>query len=304
MHPRLSVEIGGVFLKNPVTVASGTYGYGNDFKGFYHPSKLGGLFIKGITTHSRMGNPTPRIVETPSGMINAIGLQNIGIDALEQQASRQFKEIGTEVFANISGADEEDFAQLAYRASRVPGISALELNVSCPNLKSGGIDFGRKPDLTKRITQVCVQNSAKPVFVKLTPNVTDIVRVAEAAMFSGAAGVTLVNTFQAMSIDIERRKPYLANIMGGLSGPAIRPIAVRMVWQIWKALKCPIIGMGGITSHEDALEFIMAGAAAVSIGTMNFVNPTVAVDVIDGLETWCRNHGVGDISQLIGVAQK
>lgn len=304
MSPRLDVQVGGLFLKNPVTVASGTYGYGKDFEEFYHPSKLGGLFIKGITARARIGNPTPRIVETPSGMINAIGLQNIGIDALEQQVFRQFKGIGTEIFANISGADEEDFAQLAYRASRIPGISALELNVSCPNLKSGGIDFGRKPELTKKITQVCVQNSVKPVFVKLTPNVTDIVCVAEAAMSSGAAGVTLVNTFQAMTIDIEKRKPYLANVIGGLSGPAIRPIAVRMVWQIWQALKCPIIGMGGIASHEDALEFIMAGAAAVSIGTMNFVNPTVAADIVDGLETWCRNHKVAEISQLIGAAQK
>lgn len=304
MSVNLNVGLGAnLILRNPVTVASGTYGYGRDFEAFYPPATLGGIFIKGITTHERAGNPCPRIVETHAGMLNAIGLQNIGIDALENDKFKQFEGIGTHIFANISGADEKDFARLAHRASRVPGISALELNVSCPNLKAGGIDFGRNPALTAKITAACVRESALPVFVKLTPNVTDVVCVAEAAMANGATGVSLVNTFQAMAIDIERRRPFLANVMGGLSGPAIKPIAVRMVWQVWKELRCPIIGMGGVASTEDAVEFMMAGAAAVSIGTMNFVRPNIGAEVVAGIEQWCESHGVKDIAEIRGCAQ-
>ncbi len=298
-----SVNLGPLQLKNPVTVASGTYGYGTAYDRYYPSSTVGGIFLKGITSSPRDGNPTPRICETPSGMINSIGLQNIGIDHLEQE-SVQLQQLDTTVFANISGADEGDFARLAFRASRIAGISALELNVSCPNLKGGGIDFGRDPKMIATITNACVKESLLPVFVKLTPNVTDIVTVAAAAMNAGATGVSLVNTFQAMAIDIEKRIPKLKNVMGGLSGPAIRPIAVRMVWQVWRDLKCPIIGMGGIASSEDAIEFLMAGASAVSIGTMNFVKPMIVPEVINGICKWCEHHDVAAVAELIGAANK
>lgn len=298
----LTTRLGSLTLSNPVTVASGTFGYGREFEDFFDPSRLGAIFIKGITMKPRDGNWTPRLVETPSGLINSIGLQNIGIDDLEQHKWKEFEGIQAAICANLSGDTVDQFEELAHRASRVPGIAALELNISCPNIKAGGVEFGRNPITAAEITRVSVTASRVPVIVKLTPNVTDVVEIAAAVLNAGADAVSLVNTFLAMSIDIEKRRPVLNNIMGGLSGPAIRPIAVRMTWQVWKALHCPIIGMGGIMSGEDAIEFMLAGAAAVSVGTANFVNPTAAVDVLDGIQAYCAHHGVRSCAELVGAA--
>jgi dihydroorotate dehydrogenase (NAD+) catalytic subunit len=302
MMTDLSVALGGLQLRNPVTVASGTFGYGREYEEFFDPSLLGAIFIKGITIHPRAGNETPRLVETPSGLINSIGLQNIGIEQLEQTKWREFEGIAAAICANVSGNTPEEFEELAYRASRVPHIAALELNISCPNVKAGGVEFGRNPTVARDITRRCVAASAVPVLVKLTPNVTDVVEVAAAVMEEGAAGVTLVNTFLALAIDSERRRPVLANVFGGLSGPAIKPIALRMVWQVWRALRCPIIGMGGIMNGTDAVEFLLAGATAVSIGTANFVNPTAAADTLREIGEYCDRHGVKQISELTGAA--
>lgn len=300
----LTTRVGPLELKNPVTVASGTFGYGLEFSDFYDPSRLGGIFLKGLTREPRLGNTPPRLVETPSGLINAIGLQNIGIDAFCQHKWRELESIRTLIGVNISGGSPEEYAELAERASSVPLVGVVEINVSCPNVKHGGVEFGRSAAHIRAITRACVATSRVPVIVKLSPNVTDIVEMAEAALEAGAVGVSLVNTFLAMAIDIERRRPVLPNIVGGLSGPAIKPIAVRMVWQVWRALRCPIIGMGGIMSGADAVEFLLAGASAVSVGTANFVNPTAGVDVLAELEAYCQRHGVRHIQELIGAAHE
>jgi dihydroorotate dehydrogenase (NAD+) catalytic subunit len=298
----LRTTVGGLALKNPVTVASGTFGYGMEFADFYDPSLLGGIFLKGLTIKPRPGNEMPRLVETPCGLINSIGLQNVGIDDFCGRKWRELEHIDSAICANISGNSVEEFVTLAERAGSVPVVRALELNISCPNIKAGGVEFGRSPAMAREITKRCVEASRVPVLVKLTPNVTDVVEVAAAAMESGAAGVTLVNTFLAMAIDAEKRRPVLHNIMGGLSGPAIKPIALRMVWQVWRELRCPIIGMGGIMSGTDAIEFMLAGASAVSIGTANFVNPTAGLDAIEGIRAYCERHGVSQVRELIGAA--
>jgi dihydroorotate dehydrogenase (NAD+) catalytic subunit len=298
----LSTQVGALRLKNPVTVASGTFGYGLEYSEFYDPSLLGGIFLKGMTLQPRAGNETPRLVETPSGLINSIGLQNIGIEEFCERKWRELADLNTLIGVNISGSTIEEYEELAARASAVPIVGAIELNVSCPNVKEGGVEFGRSAATVREITARCVAASRVPVLVKLTPNVTDVVELAAAAMEGGATGVTLVNTFLAMAIDVEKRRPVLANVFGGLSGPAIRPIAVRMVWQIWRALRCPIIGMGGIMSGRDALEFILAGASAISVGTANFVNPTAAQDVLREIEDYCERHGVERMRDLVGAA--
>ncbi|MBX7245236.1 MAG: dihydroorotate dehydrogenase [Candidatus Sumerlaeaceae bacterium] len=300
--PDLSTTVGSLKLKNPVTVASGTFGYGQEFQEFYDPSILGAVFLKGLTTRPRTGNETPRLVETPSGLINSIGLQNIGIDEFVQSKWRELEKIDSAICANLSGDTIDEFVELASKACTVPIIRALEVNISCPNIKAGGVEFGRSPAAAREITRRVVEISKVPVLVKLTPNVTDVVEIAAAVMEAGAAGVTLVNTFLAMAIDIERRKPVLTNIMGGLSGPCIKPIAVRMVWQVYKALKCPILGMGGIMTGADALEFILAGASAISIGTANFVNPTAGPDILAEISEYCEPHGVKSIAELVGAA--
>jgi dihydroorotate dehydrogenase (NAD+) catalytic subunit len=298
----LSTSLGALALKNPVTVASGTFGYGLEYQDFYDPSLLGAIFLKGMTVHARPGNLPQRLVETPSGLINSIGLQNIGIDEFVQNKWRQLQGVDSAICLNLSGASVEEFVTLAEKACQVPLVRAIELNISCPNIKVGGVDFGRSPTLAREITRHVVEVSKVPVLVKLTPNVTDIVEIAAAAMEAGAAAVTLVNTFLAMAIDAERRRPVLNNVMGGLSGPAIKPIALRMVWQVWKALHCPILGMGGIMNGTDAVEFMLAGASAISIGTANFVNPTAGRDVYYEILAYCERHGVQKLTELIGAA--
>lgn len=298
----LTTRVGPLVLKNPVTVASGTFGYGLEFSDFYDPSLLGGIFLKGLTREPRIGNTPPRLVETPSGLINSIGLQNIGIEEFCEHKWRELANIHTLIGVNISGRSPEEYAELADRASRVPIVGTIEVNVSCPNVKEGGVEFGRSEHHIRTITQACVQASRVPVIVKLSPNVTDVVPLAAAAMESGASAVSLVNTFLAIAIDAEKRRPVLGNVFGGLSGPAIKPIALRMVWQVWRALRCPIIGMGGIMTGTDAVEFLLAGASAVSVGTGNFVNPTAGVDVLRGIEEYCNRHGINQIQELVGAA--
>lgn len=298
----LTTRVGPLVLKNPVTVASGTFGYGLEFSDFYDPSLLGGIFLKGLTREPRIGNRPPRLVETPSGLINSIGLQNIGIEEFCERKWRELANIHTLIGVNISGRSPEEYAELADRASRVPIVGAIEVNVSCPNVKEGGVEFGRSEHHIRTITQACVQASRAPVIVKLSPNVTDVVPLAAAAMESGASAVSLVNTFLAIAIDAEKRRPVLGNVFGGLSGPAIKPIALRMVWQVWRALRCPIIGMGGIMTGTDAVEFLLAGASGVSVGTGNFVNPTAGVDVLRGIEEYCNRHGINQIQELVGAA--
>jgi dihydroorotate dehydrogenase (NAD+) catalytic subunit len=298
----LSTNVGALALKNPVTVASGTFGYGLEFADFYDPSLLGGIFLKGLTIHPRPGNACPRLVETPSGLINSIGLQNIGIDDFVNRKWRELEQIDSAICANLSGDTIEEFVTLAQKASSVSIVRALEVNISCPNIKAGGVEFGRSPKVAAEITRNVVAASRVPVLVKLTPNVTDVVEIAAAVMEAGATGVTLVNTFLAMAIDAQKRRPVLDNIMGGLSGPAIKPIALRMVWQVWKALRCPIIGMGGIMNGTDAIEFILAGASAVSVGTANFVNPTAGADILNEIRQFCEEQKIDSISQLVAAA--
>lgn len=298
----LSTSVGTLKLGNPVTVASGTFGYGLEFSDFYDPSCLGAIFLKGLTISPRLGNRTPRLVETPSGLLNSIGLQNIGIDEFVQNKWHELEHIRAAICVNLSGNSIDEFVTLAWKSSSVPIVRALELNISCPNIKAGGVEFGRSESMAREITAACVEASSVPVLVKLTPNVTDIVPIAAAAMEAGAAGVTLVNTFLGMAIDVDKRRPVLDNVMGGLSGPAIRPIAVRMVWQAWKALKCPILGMGGIMTGADAIEFMLAGASAIGVGTANFVNPTAGIDILRGIEAYCTRHNVGRVADLVGLA--
>lgn len=302
MSVDLSTSVGTLSLKNPVTVASGTFGYGLEFADFYDPSLLGGMFLKGLTVEARQGNLCPRLVETSSGLINSIGLQNIGIDEFCERKWHDLEKIDSAVCLNLSGASVEEFVLLARKACTVPIVRAIELNISCPNIKKGGVDFGRSPGKAREITSAVAAECRLPLLVKLTPNVTDIVEIAAAVMDSGATGVTLVNTFLAMAIDAERRRPVLDNVMGGLSGPAIKPIALRMVWQVWKELRCPIIGMGGIMSGTDAIEFMLAGASAISIGTANFVTPTAGADVLGEIRGYCERHGVAAVRDLIGAA--
>lgn len=295
----LSVNLGGIKMKNPVMTASGTFGYGDEFKPFVDLNQLGGLVVKGITLKPRQGNPPPRIVETPSGMLNAIGLQNVGVDGFIQKKLPYLRNFDTAVIVNISGCGLSEYVEISKRLSEVEGVAGLELNISCPNVE-GGMDFGLDSKLTYSLVEAVRKSTSLPLIVKLSPNVTDIVEIASAAEFAGADAISAVNTFLGLKIDIKTRKPLLANITGGLSGPAIRPLAVRMVWQIAKAVKIPIVGIGGITTAEDALEFIIAGATAVAIGTANFVNPRVSLEVVEGIAEFMRREKLSSIKELVG----
>jgi dihydroorotate dehydrogenase (NAD+) catalytic subunit len=298
--PDLRVKLGPLELKNPVMTASGTFGYGREFESLMDPSLLGGIVVKGLSLKPMAGNPTPRIAETPGGMLNAIGLANIGIDEFIEKKLPWLRGLNTNVVVNIYGHSIDDYEALAKVFKGVQGISALEVNISCPNVEMGGMIFGKDPAVSAKITEKVVKNTDKPVIVKLTPNVTDIRLLARAVEESGAAVISLINTLAGMAIDIERRRPKLANISGGLSGPAIKPVALYQVWQAVNTVKIPVIGIGGIMDYRDALEFLIAGAKAIQVGTASFVNPRATLEILDGLKSYCLEKGIDDINDIIG----
>lgn len=296
----LAVEFAGIRLKNPVLTASGTFGYGEEYAEFVDLNRLGGVIVKGISLRPIPGNPPPRIWETPSGMLNAIGLENPGVDAFVREKLPYLRRFETAVIVNIFGYSTEDYLAVAEILDSEEGISALEVNISCPNVKAGGMVFGTDVDATYRLLSEIRKKTRLPLIAKLSPNVADITVFAKAAADAGCDGLSLINTLLGMAIDVRCRRPRLANCTGGLSGPAIRPVAVRMVWQAAKAVRLPIIGMGGIMTGEDAMEFILAGATAVAVGTANFVNPRATIDVIDGMKALMAEMGVQEIRGLIG----
>ena len=292
-----------LLLKNPVMTASGTFGYGTEYSDFVDIQRLGAIVCKGTTLEPREGNPQPRLAETPAGLLNSIGLQNIGVEALIKEKAPLWASWQVPVIVNIAGESIDDYARLAARLDGVVGVSGLEVNVSCPNVKSGGMEFGTDPKAAASVTRAVKKATSMPVIVKLTPNVTNIVEIAEAVADAGADVLCLINTLRGMAIDVSARKPSLGNICGGLSGPAIKPVALYMVYQVAGRVKLPIVGCGGIMSARDALEFIMAGASAVEVGTAQFVNPRALLDVLEGIEEFMRREGVKDISELVGAAR-
>jgi dihydroorotate dehydrogenase (NAD+) catalytic subunit len=294
----LSVEIAGIRLKNPVIAASGTFGYGSEFAHLLNLNSLGGFVVKGLSREPMPGNPAPRIVETAAGMLNAIGLQNVGVDAFVREKLPDLRGYDTAVFANIFGYSTEDYVAVAETLEPAAGLAGYEINVSCPNTKHGGITFGADPTLTHEVTAAVRKVSRRPVIVKLSPNVTDIAVIARAAEDAGADAISLVNTFVGMAIDLTTRRPELPNVTGGLSGPAIKPIALRMVYQTAMAVKIPVIGMGGIANGPDALEFMMAGASAVEVGTTTFWDPQAPVRIVKEMEAWCRANRVAQVRSL------
>ena len=298
--PDLSIDFAGIKLKNPVLTASGTFGYGEEFGEFVDLNKLGGVIVKGISLNPIKGNPPPRIWETPSGMLNAIGLENPGVDVFLNEKLPYLRKFDTAVIVNMFGYSLEEYVAVAERLNGARGISGIEVNISCPNVKAGGMAFGTDLKATFELLSAIRKTTKLPIIAKLSPNVTDVTAFAKAARDAGCDGLSLINTLLGMAIDVRCRKPRLANCTGGLSGPAIRPVAVRMVWQTAKAVSLPIIGMGGIVTGEDALEFILAGASAVAVGTANFVNPRATLDVIEGIERVMIEQGVGALSDLIG----
>lgn len=293
----------GLLLKNPVMTASGTFGYGTEYSDFVDIQKLGAVVCKGTTLEPREGNPQPRLAETPAGLLNSIGLQNIGVEALIKEKAPMWATWQVPVIVNIAGESIDDYARLAARLDGVAGVSGLEVNIGCPNVKSGGMEFGTDPRAAASVTRAVKKAGSLPVIVKLTPNVTSIVEIAEAVADAGADALCLINTLRGMAIDVSARKPSLGNICGGLSGPAVKPVALHMVYQVAGRVNLPIVGCGGITSAQDALEFIMAGASAVEVGTAQFVNPRALLDVLEGIEDFMRREGVKDVSGLIGAAR-
>lgn len=296
----LEVNIHGLTLKNPIMTASGTFGNGYEYSDFFDVSCLGGIILKATTAEKRDGNPYPRMAETANGMINAVGLQNKGVDFFETDIYPKVKDFNTNVIANVAGSSIESYVEVARRMNGLEHIAAIELNISCPNVKQGGMSFGTKPESAREITSAVREVYDKTLIVKLTPNVTSVVDIAEAVIEGGADAVSLVNTFMGMAIDVETRKPVISTITGGVSGPAIKPIALRMVWQVAKAVKVPVIGIGGISTAEDVVEFLLAGATAVEIGTANFINPRATVDALEGLRKYMADHKINDVKELIG----
>lgn len=302
MDINLNVDLGaGLTLKNPVLTASGTFGYGTEFAPFVDLERLGGFIVKGTTILPRQGNDAPRMVETPSGMINAVGLQNKGVDHFADHIYPEISGLNTRVIVNVSGATVEDYCAVADRLAPLEAIQAIEVNISCPNVKAGGMAFGTTADGCAAVTRAVRRHWPRHMMVKLSPNVTDITEIAAAAEAEGADSVSLINTLLAMNIDVERRRPSISTVTGGLSGPAVRPIAVRMVWQTARRVKIPVVGLGGIMDASDALQFIMAGAAAVQVGTANFIDPAVTVKIADGIEDYLRRHGFSDIKEIRGI---
>ena len=299
-RPELSVDIAGIKLKNPVMPASGTFGYGEEFAPFVDLQRLGAIVTKGLSLNPKAGNPMPRIAETTSGMLNAIGLQNVGVDAFVEKKCPYYRGIATPVFANFFGNTLEEYGEVARRLNDVPEVTALELNISCPNVKQGGIVFGTDPCAAAEVVSLVRKNYSRPLIAKLSPNVTDITVIARAVEEAGADAISCINTITGMAVDIRSRRPKIANRTGGLSGPAIRPVAVRMVHQVVQAVKVPVIGIGGIMTAADALEFLIVGAKAVQVGTANFIDPAAMLTIIDGIESFLIEEGLEDVNQVIG----
>ena len=297
----LKVNIGGLQLKNPVMTASGTFGYGIEFSDLIDISRLGGIFVKGTTIQPREGNLYPRMAETPSGMLNAVGLQNRGANYFAENIYPQIKDIDTNMIVNVSGSSIETYVECAEKIAELEKIPAIELNISCPNVKQGGMAFGVTASGAAEVVKAVRKAYPKTLIVKLSPNVTDITEIARAVEAEGADAVSMINTMMGMAIDAEKRKPILSTITGGLSGPCVKPVALRMVWQTSKAIQIPIIGLGGISSWKDAVEFMLAGASAIQIGTYNFVDPTISIKVIDGLNDYCDRHGFKSVTELTGA---
>lgn len=299
----LSVNIGSLRLQNPVMTASGTFGYGEEFAALVDLHRLGAIIVKGISLLPRQGNPPPRIAETACGMLNAIGLENVGVERFFTEKLPFLKGLDTPLIVNILGDTLEDYQELAARLHGEEKVAAVEVNISCPNVKQGGVAFGTDPDMAHAVTKAVCQHFKRPVIVKLSPNVTDIAAIARAVEEAGATAVSLINTVLGMAIDIASCKPKLANIFGGLSGPAIKPIALRMVWQVAESVSIPVIGIGGITTAEDAIEFFLAGATAIQVGTANFIDPQATEQIIEGIESYLENNGIASIEDLIGKAR-
>lgn len=299
--PKLSVDIGGLILKNPIMTASGTFGYGEEYGELFSLDELGAIVVKGTTLRPKMGNPPPRLTETPGGMLSSCGLQNIGVEAFIRDKMPFLRRFNTGVVVNVAGESVEDFVEIARRLDEVPGVHALELNVSCPNVRDGGMIFGIQANMVARIVREVKGVTSLPVIAKLSPNVTDIVEIALAAQEAGANAIALINALWGMAIDVDTRRPKLGNITGGLTGPAIRPVAVRMVWQVAQAVQVPVIGIGGIVTADDALEMIIAGASAVQVGTGNFIRPKATVEILKGLQDYLWQHGITDVNQLKGT---
>ncbi len=297
----LGVNIGGLELKNPVLTASGTFGYGEEFADFVDLNRLGGFIIKGTTINHREGNPYPRMAETPSGMLNAVGLQNKGVDYFIDNIYPRIKDVDSHVIVNVSGATIDDYVAVCEKLVPLDKINAIEVNISCPNVKQGGMAFGTTCDGAAQVARAVRKAFPKTVIIKLSPNVTDITEIARAVEAEGADAVSLINTLLGMAIDVERQRPYLSTITGGLSGPAVRPVAVRMVWQVSKAVQIPVVGLGGIMNGRDAIEFMLAGARAIQVGTANFIDPAATMKIIDYMNDYCERHGVKDINEIVGM---
>jgi dihydroorotate dehydrogenase (NAD+) catalytic subunit len=300
----LGLRIGKLNLKNPVLTASGTFGYGSEFEDFFEIGRLGGIILKGTTLEPREGNLYPRMAETPSGMLNSVGLQNKGIDYFEQHIYPRISVIDTNVIVNVNGSYVEEYVALAERINKLENIPGIELNISCPNVKMGGMAFGTNPDSAREVTKAVRSVYSKTLIVKLSPNVTSIVDFARIAEEEGADAISLINTLLGMAIDTKSLKPSLSTITGGLSGPAIKPVALRMVWQVAKAVRIPVIGMGGIMSAGDAVEFLLAGASAIQVGTASFIDPQVSVKILEGIERFLVDRGFSDVSEIVGYINR
>ena len=299
----LSVKINNLSLKNPVMTASGTFGYGLEFADFVPLDGIGGIIVKGTTLHARQGNDYPRMAETPQGMLNCVGLQNKGVDYFCNNIYPQIKDIDTNMIVNVSGSSVDDYAECAARIDALEKIPAIELNISCPNVRQGGMAFGVSCEGAESVVRAVRKRYSKTLIVKLSPNVTNIADIARVCEAEGADSVSLINTLMGMAIDIEKRRPVLSIATGGLSGPAVKPVALRRVWQVAKAVKIPVVGLGGISTAEDAIEFLMAGATAIEIGTANFVDPQVTIKVRDGISQWLDNHGCHSVTEIIGALE-
>ncbi|MDD4241685.1 MAG: dihydroorotate dehydrogenase [Smithellaceae bacterium] len=301
--PALAVDIAGLKMKNPVMTASGTFGYGEEYADYVDLNRLGGIVVKGLSLKPRLGNPPPRIMETAGGMLNAVGLQNIGVEAFIAEKLPFLRRYDVAVIANIYGESYAEYAGVAKQLASAPGVHALEVNVSCPNVKQGGLSFGADPKAAAEVTRRVKAETDLPVIVKLTPNVTDITVIARAVEQAGADAVSLINTLTGLAIDLRTRKPHLKNVTGGLSGPAVKPVALRMVWQVAQSVSIPVVGMGGILSARDALEFMVAGANAVEVGTANFINPLATMEIVVGMQQYLKQNRLKNIAEIVGTLQ-